>query len=43
MIYIIAEIFQNREQNTEHVGINIEARRTQFSCIAVALAGRIVM
>ena len=29
----MTEIFQNREQNIEHVGIYIEEHRMQFSCI----------
>ena len=33
----MAEIFQNREQNIEHVGIYIAAHRMPFSCISGAL------
>ena len=33
----MAEIFQNREQIIEHVGIYIAEHRKQFSCIAGAL------
>ena len=33
----MSELFQNREQNIEHVGIYIAEHRKQFPCIAGAL------